>query len=410
MSDDTTPTRGDAGDSTRSERVAAARTALTRLGRSEVGFVNPPIVRASTVTFATLEEFEKALQVDLLDGPYTYGLLDTPTERSLAQSLATLDGAAGAVLVESGLAAVGVSLLGFLSHGDHLLMVDSCYGPSRIICNGLLDRFGVEITYYDPLVGQEGRPGIETMFRENTRVVFMESPGSVTFEMQDVPAIAAACRERGIVSVIDNTWATPLGFRPIEHGVDVVVHALTKYIAGHSDVMLGAVTARTREIWDTLKHTAMDLGHGASPDDAWLALRGLRTLAVRLDAQERVGMQLAAWLRTRPEVKRVLHPGLEGAPGHPIHRRDFDRSTGVFGVVLHPVEREALRRMIEPMKIFQMGYSWGGFESLIIPQHPLTERSAVPWTEDGTLLRISVGLEDPEHLARDLAEGLDRLG
>ncbi len=385
------------------------RTGLTRAGRPERGFVNPPVVRASTVTFDTLEEFDRALEVDLLNGPYTYGLLDTPTERSLAQAIATLDNAEGAVLVESGLAAVGVALLGFLSHGDHLLMVDSCYGPSRILCDGLLKRFGVETTYYDPLVGQDGRPGIEASLRENTKLVFMESPGSVTFEMQDVPAIAATCRERGVVTAIDNTWATPLGFRPIEHGVDLVIHAITKYLAGHSDLMMGAVTARTRSLWDTVKTTAMDLGHGASPDDAWLALRGLRTLAVRLDAQERTAIQLAAWLRTRPEVRKVLHPGLEGAPGNDIFQRDFDRGTGVFGVVLHPVDRAALRRMIEPMKVFEMGYSWGGFESLIIPQHPLTERSAVPWTEDGTLLRISIGLEHAEHLARDLAEGLDRL-
>lgn len=392
------------------ERAAEIRTGLTRMGRPPRGFVNPAVVRGSTVTFETLDEFDDALRVDLLDGPYTYGLLDTPTERSLAQTLASLDGAEGAVLVESGLAAVGVSLLGFLSKGDHLLMVDSCYGPSRILCEGMLKRFGVETTYYDPLAGQDGRPGIEASFRENTKLVFMESPGSVTFEMQDVPAIAAACRTHDIVTVIDNTWATPLGFRPIEHGVDVVVHAITKYIAGHSDVMMGAVTARTRGIWDTLKTTAMDLGHGASPDDAWLALRGLRTLAVRLDAQERAALQIAAWLRGRPEVKQVLHPGLQGAPGHEIFRRDFDRGTGVFGVVLHPVDRDALRRMIEPMRIFELGYSWGGFESLLIPQHPLTERSAVPWTETGTLLRISIGLEHPEHLARDLAEGLDRLG
>ena len=410
MNDDTaSPGRGDDAPSTGIERAAAIRTNLTRLGRPDRGFVNPPVVRASTVTFDTLEEFDRALEVDLLDGPYTYGLLDTPTERSLAGALAELDGAEGAVLVESGLAAVGVALLGFLSSGDHLLMVDSCYGPSRIVCDGLLKRFGIETTFYDPLVGQGGRPGIESHFRDDTKMVFMESPGSVTFEMQDVPAIAAACRSRSIVTAIDNTWATPLGFRPIEHGVDLVIHAVTKYLAGHSDLMMGAITARTRSLWDRVKTTAMDLGHGASPDDAWLALRGLRTLAVRLDAQERAAIQLAAWLRTRPEVRKVLHPGLEGAPGNDIFRRDFDRGTGVFGVVLHPVDRDALRRMIEPMKVFEMGYSWGGFESLLIPQHPLTERSAVPWTEEGTLLRISVGLEDVELLARDLAEGLDRL-
>ena len=387
----------------------ARRTALTRLGRSGPGFVNPPVHRGSTVTFETLEEFNQALSIDLLDGPYTYGLLDTPTERALATSLNQLDGGDGTVLVESGLAAVGVSLLSFVKQGDHILMVDSCYGPSRILCNGLLKRFGVETTFYDPRAGQDGRPGIESLLRDETRLVFMESPGSVTFEMQDVPAIVAACEGRDTVTVIDNTWATPLGFRPIEHGVDVVIHALTKYVSGHSDVMLGALTARTRALWERLKITAMDLGHGASPDDAWLALRGLRTLAVRLDAQEKSGLQLAAWLRRRPEVKRVLHPALDGDPGNAIFRRDFDRGCGVFGMLLHEVDETSLARMLEGMRIFEMGYSWGGFESLLIPQHPLSERTAVPFAESGTLLRISVGLESTEDLARDLADGLDRL-
>lgn len=391
------------------EAANARRTALTRMGRGSDGFVNPPVHRTSTVTFKTMDEFDEALSVDLLDGPFTYGLLDTPTERSLARAIAELDGGEGAILVESGLAAVGVAMLAFLETGDHLLMVDSCYGPSRILCDGLLRRFGIETTYYDPQVGQDGRPGIETLIRENTRLVFMESPGSVTFEVQDVPAITRCCRDRGIVTVIDNTWATPLGFRPIEHGVDVVVQALTKYVSGHSDVMLGALTARTRSLWDRLKTTAMDLGHGASPDDAWLGLRGLRTLGVRLDAQERSALQIAAWLRGRPEVKRVLHPALDGDPGNAIFRRDFDRGCGVFGVLLHEVERPVLARMLEGMRIFEMGYSWGGFESLIIPQHPLSERTAVPFTESGTLLRLSIGLEATEHLAEDLADGLARL-
>ena len=397
-------------DGSRMEAANARRTALTRMGRGSDGFVNPPVHRTSTVTFKTMDEFEEALSVDLLDGPFTYGLLDTPTERSLARAIAELDGGEGAILVESGLAAVGVAMLAFLETGDHLLMVDSCYGPSRILCDGLLRRFGIETTYYDPQVGQDGRPGIETLIRENTRLVFMESPGSVTFEVQDVPAITRCCRDRGIVTVIDNTWATPLGFRPIEHGVDVVVQALTKYVSGHSDVMLGALTARTRSLWDRLKTTAMDLGHGASPDDAWLGLRGLRTLGVRLDAQERSALQIAAWLRGRSEVKRVLHPALDGDPGNAIFRRDFDRGCGVFGVLLHEVERPMLARMLEGMRIFEMGYSWGGFESLIIPQHPLSERTAVPFTESGTLLRLSIGLEATEHLAEDLADGLARLG
>ena len=248
-------------------------TGLTNLGRSHVGFVNPPVVRGSTVVFENLEEYEASLDVDLKDGPYIYGLISTPTERALESALAELDSAAGAVVVGSGLAAISVVLMSGISAGDHILMTDTCYGPTRILCDGILKRLGVEAEYYDPHLSRQGHPGIETLFRENTRMVYMESPGSRTFEMQDVPAIAAACRARGITSVVDNTWATPLGFRPTEHGVDIVIHALTKYVGGHSDLLLGGITTRDRETWDRVKQTAVELGHGCSPDDAALGLR-----------------------------------------------------------------------------------------------------------------------------------------
>ena len=240
-------------------------------------------------------------------------------------------------------------------------------------------------------------------------MVYMESPGSRTFEMQDVPAIIKACKNRGITSVIDNTWATPLAFRPLEHGADYVIHALTKYVAGHSDIMLGSVTARTRAGWDKVKMTAVDLGHGCSPDDAWLGLRGLRSLAARLDRHESSAMKIAHWLETRPEVKKVLHPALESHPGHLIWKRDFDRATGLFGIELHTSDEDAVGRMVEGFSHFKMGYSWGGFESLMIPLHPDDGVRTATSTPKGTILRCSIGLEDPDDLIKDLESGLSRL-
>ena len=385
-------------------------TTLTELGRDAAGFVNPPIVRGSTVIFKTREELDTALKADLKEGPYTYGLMGTPTERAMEVALAELDGGEAAVLLGSGLAAVSVAIMSGVRSGDHLLMVDTCYAPTRILCDGMLADFGVETEYYDPLVSQPGKTPIESLFRKNTRMVYMESPGSRTFEMQDVPAIVNVCREHGITSVIDNTWATPLAFRPIEHGADYVVHALTKYVAGHSDVMLGSITARTRAGWNKVKMTAVDLGHGCSPDDAWLGLRGLRSLAARLDRHESSAMKIARWLESRPEVRQVLHPALESHPGHYIWKRDFDRATGLFGLELHTADHEAVSRMVEGFSHFKMGYSWGGFESLMIPLHPddgvRTATSAQP---EGAVLRCSIGLEDPDDLIADLESGLLRL-
>ncbi|MCH2160336.1 MAG: cystathionine beta-lyase [Phycisphaerales bacterium] len=385
-------------------------TGLTNLGRSHVGFVNPPVVRGSTVVFETLEEFEASLEFDLKDGPYVYGLMSTPTERAFESALAEIDSAAGAVVVESGLAAISIVLMSGLSAGDHVLMVDTCYGPTRILCDGILQRLGVEVEYYDPHLSRDGHPPIESLFREHTRMVYMESPGSRTFEMQDVPAIASACRARGITSVVDNTWATPLGFRPIEHGVDIVIHALTKYVGGHSDLMLGGITTCDRDNWDRVKQTAVELGHGCSPDDAWLGLRGLRSLAARLDRHEHSGFEIARWLQQQPAVKRIMHPGLPGDPGHEIWSRDFDRATGLFGAVLHPVDQESFRRMVDGLELFRLGYSWGGFESLLIPlDSSRGVRTASTWDEEGLVIRISAGLEDPADLIADLSAGLERL-
>lgn len=385
-------------------------TALTDLAREATGFVNPPVVRGSTVVFKTVDELNAALEIDPNTGPFVYGLMGTPTERAFEEALAELDSACGAVLLGSGLAAISVAIMSQLSAGDHMLMVDTCYGPTRILCDGMLNRLGIETEYYDPLLSQPGNPLIESLFRENTRVVYMESPGSRTFEMQDVPAIAKACKGRNITTIVDNTWATPLGFRPIEYGVDLVVHALTKYVAGHSDVMLGAITARSETEWDSIKRTAVDLGYGCSPDDAWLGLRGLRSLAARLDRHEASARMIASWLEAQPEVARVLYPALKSDPGHTIFARDFDRATGLFGVVLNSNDPQAIRRMVEGYTHFRLGYSWGGFESLLIPlQENRNVRTTSPLAEAASLLRISVGLEHPEDLIADLKAGFKRL-
>ena len=380
---------------------------LPHLGRDpgeQAGFVNPAIHRGSTVVFETVEECLAAHDIDFKDGPYTYGLLGTPVERQLEEAIATLEGGDGAVLLGSGLAAVSVALSSSLSSGDHLLMVDTCYWPTRKFCDDFLGRMGIETTYYDPMIGE----GIESLIRENTSAIFMESPGSRTFEVQDVPAISRLAHDRGITTIIDNTWATPLNFRPIEHGVDLVVHALTKYVGGHSDVMLGAVVARDRSHWDLVKATAMDLGHGCSPDDAWLGLRGLRTLAVRLRQQGASSLDVACWLEKRPEVARVLHPARPGCPGHELFKRDFDGASGLFSVVLEPMSDGALASLIEGLAFFKMGYSWGGYESLILPFDPLESRTISNWAHSGPCLRISIGLEHAEDLIKDLESGFER--
>ncbi|MEE2681300.1 MAG: cystathionine beta-lyase [Planctomycetota bacterium] len=369
------------------------------------GFVNPPLHRGSTVRFDTLEDYERSLDVDLKDGPYTYGLLGTPVERELEDALARMEEGFGSVLLGSGLAAVGVALLSYLKTGDHLLMVDACYTPSRIICTERLSALGIETTFYPPNSAPEE---VATLIRPNTRVLFMESPGSLTFEVQDVPGLVRMAKRHGLVTIADNTWATPLLFNPIKHGVDVVVHALTKYVAGHSDVMLGALVASNREHWDRLKHTAMDYGHGASPDDAWLGLRGMRSLPTRLAQCARSALQVAAWLEQREEVLAVLHPSFASCPGHEFWQRDFGGAAGLFSVILGPLPRIGLESMIEGMRHFGLGYSWGGYESLMLPFNP-KDRSNQLEPSEGVGLRLSIGLEYHEDLISDLGEGLNRL-
>ncbi len=392
-------------DKKKSARENKPETKLTTLGRDRRlsrGFVNPPVYRGSTVLFPTVAELEGTYE-DRFETVY-YGRYGTPTHFALQQAVAELEGGYRSIALASGKGAVLCALISFLEAGDHLLMVDSAYGPTRRLCTGLLARFGVETTFYDPLIGA----GIAELLTPKTKLVFVESPGSLTFEVQDIPAIAEAAHGRGATVVMDNTWATPLFFKPFEHGVDVSVQAATKYIVGHSDAMLGLVTA-TEAAYARVVKGADAMGAPPGPDDCFLALRGFRTLAVRLERHQETGLTLARWLRDRPEVARVLHPALPDDPGHAIWKRDFSGASGLFGVILCPVSERAVAAMLEGLELFGMGYSWGGFESLAIPVHGEILRTATPWRPDGPTLRIHAGLEHRDDLTRDLEKGFERL-
>lgn len=376
-------------------------TAAVHLGRdpaSQHGFVNPPVYRGSTVLFPTLAALHARTQ------PYTYGRRATPTTRALTDAIATLEGGAMTVLTSSGLQAVTSALLAFVKSGDSILMVDSVYQPTRKFCDTALAAMGVETVYYDPLVGA----GIADLIRPNTRLVFTESPGSQTFEMQDIPAIAAVTRERGLWLLMDNTWASPRYFKPFAHGVDVSIQALTKYVVGHADAMLGAITGTPRAAphLDRIKEA---LGLSAGSEETYLALRGLRTLDVRLERHQASGLEVARWLQARPEVARVIHPALEGDAGYSIWKRDWLGASGLFAFTLKPVSETALAAFLDHLELFGMGYSWGGFESLIIPFDPRSYRTATAWTEPGPALRVHIGLESVDDLKRDLAAGFARL-
>jgi cysteine-S-conjugate beta-lyase len=362
------------------------------------GFVNPPIYRGSTVLFPSVERFEAN------DQEFTYGRLGTPTVKALEEAIAELEGGHATLLTPSGLSAIATTLLAFVSAGDHVLVTDSIYRPTRRFCDHVLKRLGVETTYYDPLVGA----GIRELIKGNTRVVFTESPGSQTFEVQDIPAIAAAAHAAGATVVMDNTWATPLYFKPFAHGMDVSIQAATKYIVGHADAMLGAITT-TRDASRAIARAHEDLGLCPGPEDAYLGLRGLRSLGVRLERHQASGLELADWLRRRLEVARVLHPALSSDPGHALWKRDFTGASGLFAIVLKPASTQAVVAMLDGLKLFGMGYSWGGFESLILPFDPSAYRTATTWREQGPALRLHVGLEDVDDLKADLEAGFARL-
>jgi len=370
------------------------------------GAVNPPVYHASTILSQSVEEYRRKRKDWLQELPGTYyGRFGTPTTDSLQEAIAALEVGYRTLAYPSGLAACAGALLAFLSAGDHLLMSDSAYGPTRNLARGLLKRFGVETTFYDPLIGR----GIESLLQPNTRVIYLESPGSLTFEVQDVPAIATIARRRGITTIIDNTWGTPLYFKPLAHGVDVSVQAATKYIVGHSDAMLGAVTC-AKEAWPKLRSSTYELGQTAGPDDVYLGLRGLRTLAVRLKQHWQAGVSLAEWIARQREVERVLHPALPSDPGHAIWKRDFTGACGLFGVVLKEgVSERALAAMIDGLELYGIGASWGGFESLIVPFDPREARTATQWPHKGPCFRIHAGLENVEDLIADLGAGFERL-
>jgi cystathionine beta-lyase len=380
-------------------------TQVVHLGRDPrrfLGAVNTPVFRASTILFSDLAELERAARGE--HPGVAYGLHGLPTVTDLQSAMAALEGGFAALAVPSGLTATTLPLLGLARPGDHVLVTDVVYGPTRRFCENHLKRLGVEVSYYDPLAAA----ALEREFRPNTRLVFAESPGSLTFEVQDVPAIAAVAHARGAQVVLDNTWATPLGFRAFDHGVDVAVHAATKYIGGHSDVLLGVIVAN-EATHPALRRIWTDMGIAASSDDCFLGLRGLRTLAARLAQHQASALKIAGWLRSRPEVAEVLYPALPEARGHALWKRDFTAASGLFGVILRAVPRERIARMLNGMRLFGMGWSWGGFESLMIPTYPDRARTVTTWHAEGPTLRLHIGLEDPDDLIADLEDGFARL-
>jgi len=378
-----------------------AETTLVTAGRdtkAQKGFVNPPVVHGSTVLYPTAEDLHAHR------GEYQYGRRGTPTTKALQEALMALEGpqCAGVGLAPSGLSAITTTLLAVLKAGDHLLVCDNAYRPTRNFCDGLLAGYGVETTYFDPLIGA----GVAELFRPNTKAILVEAPGSQSFEMPDIPAIAGVAHGRGALVIDDNTWATPLFHRSLDQGVDISMQAATKYIGGHSDIMFGTISANARA-WPLIAETIRLLGVCAGPDDVFLALRGLRTLAVRLAQHHRSALEMARWLATRPEVVRVLHPALESDPGHAIWKRDFTGASGLFSIVLKPAPQKAVDALLDAVTLFGMGFSWGGFESLVIPFDCAPYRSATKWAPGGPTLRLHIGLENVEDLKSDLERGFE---
>jgi len=364
------------------------------------GFVNPPVHHVSTVLYRTADDFLARR------GPYTYGRRGTPTSEALEDALRELEGpnCAGVALLPSGLAAISTALLSVLDAGDHVLVSDSVYLPTRKFCDGVLRRYGIATTYYDPMLGAN----IAALIQSNTRAVFVEAPGSLSFEVQDVPAIANAAHAHGAMVLMDNTWASPLYFRALDKGVDLSIQSGTKYIGGHSDLMLGTVSANA-QWWPRLRATAETMGLCVGPDDIYLGLRGLRTMGVRLAQHQAAGLKVARWLAGRPEVSRVLHPALENDPGHALWRRDYTGACGLFSIVLRPAPQAAAHAFLDALTLFGIGASWGGFESLAIPFDCTQIRTATAWAPGGPTVRLHIGLEDVDDLIADLERGFAAL-
>ncbi len=367
------------------------------------GVVNTPVYRASTILHPTVEAFEQRHDPSNKQR-VVYGLLGTPSTFDLEEVIADLEGGHDAVLLPSGLAAITTALTSFLEPGDHVLIADTVYWPNRMFCDEHLRRLNVDVEYYDPMLGAK----IASRIRPATKVIFLESPGSLTFEVQDIPAITAVARAHGVTTILDNTWATPIFLKPFSLGIDVSVHAATKYLSGHSDIMMGVIVS-AEHVAQAVRRTHRLFGQTASPDDAYTTLRSVRTLSTRLKAHETTGIALAEWLSARDEVDRVLHPALPEHPGHEFWKRDYLGACGLFGVVLKPCRREQLLNMVNGMQLFGIGASWGGYESLMIPSYPDRYRTATEWTVQGQVLRVHAGLEDLDDLLRDLDAGFARL-
>lgn len=382
-------------------------TLLTTIGRDpkrDWGSVNPPVHRTSTILFPDFEAFESHAA-----GTYKrpgYGRDGTPTTESLCEALAILEGADKAWIFTSGLAAIHASFCAFLNAGDHVLVADSVYGPTRRLCDEELSRFGITTTYYDPTIGA----GIEALMQKNTKIVFCEIPGSLTFEMQDIPAIAKVAHAHGALVVSDSTWASQLHIKPFELGIDISMHSATKYVAGHSDMVMGSLSCLAPHV-TTLQRYYKNTGDCVSGDNAYLALRGLRTMSVRMKQHEKNALQVAKFLETHPQVARVCYPALPSDAGHELWSRDMSGACGLFGVELKPCSNTALAALMNNLHHFGIGYSWGGYESLIIAYRPALMRSATAskWDKDTVMLRLHIGLEDPSDLIADLSQGFEMM-
>jgi len=380
-------------------------TLLGRLGRDPHqthGTVNMPVFRASTIVFPDLETYSTR-PADDYKTP-RYGIHGTPTTWALEEAVAKMEGGYNAVAVCSGLAAINAALCAFVKTGDHLLMTDSAYGPTRTFCDKQLTGFGVQVEYYDPLIGA----GIKRLIKTNTKAIFCEAPGSLSFEMQDIPAIASVAHAQNIPVLADTTWGTPYFFRSFEHGVDVSIHAGTKYIVGHSDVMLGMIVTNEK-YWLPVRRTVAEYGYCSSADDCYLALRGFRTIGVRMKQQMANALKVSRWLESRAEVKRVLFPALESDPGHAIWKRDFEGAASLFGFVLNPVTKKQVTAFVNALKLFGIGSSWGGYESLVTAPNIAPLRSATKWTADGPVIRFHIGLEDADDLIADVEQAFARM-
>ncbi|HQT44082.1 MAG TPA: cystathionine beta-lyase [Halothiobacillus sp.] len=387
------------------EKFETALVHAGRAGTKSYGYVNPKLTRGSTVLYPDMAT-KLTLGKRYLEPVELYGICGTDTHFALEGAIAEIEGGSHCQVVGSGLAAITMPLLAYLSAGDHLLVPDSVYGPTRTFCGIVLRRFGIETSYYNPMLDEAG---LAALIRDNTKVLFTESPGSHTFEVQDIPALARAAHASGVKVFMDNTWGIH-HFQPFAHGVDVSIQALTKYVGGHSDIILGAVTVNSDSDWAWLRKGSLELGQYASPDDCWLALRGLRTLSVRLRAQEQAALSVANWFSQQSEVARVLHPALPSCPGHNFFKRDFTGACGLFGVVFQErFNAAAVVKMIDALKLFGIGASWGGYESLVLPTTGTISRSAGTGVFEGEIARFQIGLENTEDLIADLTHGLAAL-